>query len=31
MRPFLLLIPLLPLLGFIFNITLGRRLSAHAG
>ena len=30
MRPFLLLIPLLPLLGFIFNITLGRRLSARA-
>jgi NADH-quinone oxidoreductase subunit L len=30
MRPFLLLIPLLPLLGFIFNITLGRRLSPRA-
>jgi NADH-quinone oxidoreductase subunit L len=26
MRPFLLLIPLLPLLGFVFNITVGRRL-----
>jgi hypothetical protein len=30
MRPFLLLIPLLPLLGFIFNITVGRRLSTRA-
>src|SRR4029453_14607912 len=30
MRPFLLLIPLLPLLGFIFNITVGRRLSPRA-
>src|SRR5262245_54012954 len=26
MRPFLLLIPLLPLAGFVFNITTGRRL-----
>src|SRR5262245_18100818 len=30
MRPFLLLIPLLPLLGFIFNFTIGMRLGPRA-